>query len=104
MTLTHSPNVQTPLAESEAPERHSRGRTFKRLLALVILFAVVAGAFELSKRYPARARAAWEFVLGKVEAKDKSAAAERPSVIGRPWDGLITLNEAKRRAIGLTTV
>jgi len=66
--------------------------------------AIAAGLGYLAWRDPAEARGVWESVAGKARPKQALPLAERPSLIGRPWDGLITLPAQKQKVLGLSTV
>jgi membrane fusion protein, heavy metal efflux system len=104
MTVTHTTAEQVAPPEP-IPQADSQGeRSHKRLLLLLSLFVIAAGLVSLAWRYPNQARALWESVVGKVGPKEGSPAAERPSRIGVPWDGFVTLTEKKHLALGLSTV
>jgi membrane fusion protein, heavy metal efflux system len=104
MALTQPAAHPSVGVETNRPTPPGGERRWKRPLAAATLLALAAGLGYLAWRYPSEARRAWESIAGKGGPKQPPPLAERPSRIGRTWDGLITLPEQKQTAIGLSTV
>src|SRR5690348_2043101 len=104
MAFTHPAAHPTVAAEPVGTPRPPRRRTGTRLMAAATALAVAAGLGYLARRYPAEARGVWESVAGKARPKQALPLAERPTLIGRVWDGLITLPAHKQEVLGLSTV
>ena len=82
------------------PARRGPGRFVKVALA----FALLGGMGYAYWKYPAEVEKVWHSIAGSKKVQRLPSVPSEPPRLDRPWDGVLTLTDAARAAMGIQTV
>src|SRR5262245_42687308 len=100
-TQSHaSPQLEPGSTASRPPRGPGRTR-FRGLTSVILLLSAVGALAYLGWTHPKRIREAWSSLTKALSAPAETRPGPSPPAARRPWDGLVTLGERGRTAMGI---